>query len=91
MVKIVQFLQKFQLLLRKSASRTILDCSDLAFSPLHIFSGCLYRAASAFSLFFLWMGADSNRRYMEPAHHSTPELPTLVVSLKVGVFDLCLW
>ena len=37
-------------------------------------------------VYYLWMEADSNRRYMEPAHHSTPELSTLVVSLKVGVF-----
>lgn len=37
-------------------------------------------------VYYLWMGADSNRRYMEPAHHSTPELPTLVVLLKMGVF-----
>lgn len=51
-MKVVQLLQEFQLLLRKSASRTILDCSDLAFSPLHIFAGCLYRAASAFMLYF---------------------------------------
>ena len=38
--------------------------------------------SAAVFVYYLWMGADSNRRYMEPAHHFTPELPTLVVSLK---------
>jgi len=32
------------------------------------------------------MEADSNRRYMGYTHHSTPELSTLVVLLKMGVF-----
>ena len=34
------------------------------------------------------MGADSNRRYMEPAHHSTPELPTLFVLRVIGWMEL---
>ena len=34
------------------------------------------------------MGADSNRRYMEPAHHSTPELPTLVCTLFCAVIEV---
>ena len=51
----------------------------------------VYIAPPPLLVYYWWMGADSNRRYMEPAHHSTPELPTLVVSLKVGVFEPLLW
>ena len=37
-------------------------------------------------VYYLWMEADSNCRYMGYTHHSTPELSTLVVLLKMGVF-----
>ena len=51
----------------------------------------VYIAPPPLFVCYLWMGADSNRRYMEPAHHSTPELPTLVILLKMGVFAPLLW
>ena len=46
----------------------------------------VYIAPPPLFVYYLWMEADSNRRYMRYTHHSTPELSTLVVLLKMGVF-----